>query len=254
MADDNGDLYIADTYNRLIRKISIANKMVSTILIPTMVGSSNFYSPYNITIDIRSKSLYVTDFNEHLMKINSSGDMSVIFTDVMPLAGIAIGPDDKLYVSNNTTGKILKLDTTGENKTVYASGIVTPRNIIFDKDNIMYVAAYGIYKIASDGSFSIIVSPEEFKGWEIAVDSSGNFYEADHFNNRIRKIDKNGTITVIARSGNAEDVDGIGLDASFDGPQGITIDKDGNLFVTTFNYTTNTGNKVRKVTFCKLIL
>ncbi|MEO8765618.1 MAG: hypothetical protein ABI416_15065 [Ginsengibacter sp.] len=223
--------------------------MVSTISIPTYVGTSTFYSPYNIALDRNSKSLYVTDFNEHLMKITSAGDMSVILTDSMPLAGIAVGPNNKLYLGNNTRGEIFELDTTGENKTTYVSGIVTPRNIIFGNDNLMYVAGYGIYKVSGPGSYTYEVAGSQFNGWEIAMDSAGNFYEADHFNNRVRKIERDGTITNIAGNGEAADIDGIGLNASFDGPQGITIDKDGNLYVTTFNYSTNTGNKVRKITF-----
>ena len=83
----------------------------------------------------------------------------------------------------------------------------------------------------------------------MAKDTSGNIYLADHFKNRIRKIDPSGNVTTIAGSGNAADIDGIGLDASFDGPQGITMDAFGNLYITTFNYNTNTGNRVRKVSF-----
>ena len=56
-------------------------------------------------------------------------------------------------------------------------------------------------------------------------------------------------MSTIAGNGVAADTDGIGLDASFNGPQGITIDAAGNLYVTTFNYNTNGGNKVRKITF-----
>ena len=76
--DKNGDIYIADSYNRLIRKIDTSTKNVSSMSPGTLL----FYSPYNITIDTISKSLYVTDFNDHLLKINASGSMSVIFVDL----------------------------------------------------------------------------------------------------------------------------------------------------------------------------
>jgi streptogramin lyase len=244
--DKNGDLYIADSYNRLIRKIDTITKMVSSM----SPGSLNFFSPYNITIDTISKSLYVTDFNDHLLKINSSAAMSVIFTDPQPLAGIGIGPDKKLYISNNTTGQVLRVDTTGGNRTIFSSGLVTPRNIIFDKDGKMYVAGVGIYKIADNGTFTqVMANPSQFHGWEVAIDSLGNFYEADHFNNYIRKIDKNGNITIIAGNGTAADADGIGQNSSFNGPMGIAIDKEGSLYVTTYNFNSGYGNKVRKVTF-----
>jgi hypothetical protein len=244
--DKNGNLYIADSYNRLIRKIDTTTKTVSSM----SPGNLNFASPYNIAIDTISKSLYVTDFNDHVLKINSSGTMSVIFTDPQPLAGIGIGPDKKLYISNNTTGQLLRVDTTGQNRSVFSSGFITPRNIIFDKDGKMYVAGVGIYKVADNGTFTqVMANPSQFHGWEIAIDSLGNFYEADHFNNYIRKIDKNGIITIIAGNGMAADADGIGQNSSFNGPMGIAIDKEGSLYVTTYNFNSGFGNKVRKLTF-----
>ena len=244
--DKNGDIYIADSYNRLIRKIDTSTKTVSSM----SPGSLVFYSPYNIAIDTISKSLYVTDFNDHLLKINASGSMSVIFVDPQPLAGIGIGPDKKLYLSNNNTGHLLRVDTNGQNRTLFSSGMITPRNIIFDKDGKMYVAGVGIYKVESNGSFSQVMSnPSQFHGWEVAIDTLGNFYEADHLNNVVRKIDKTGTITVIAGNGAASDVDGFGTQASFDGPMGIAIDKEGNLYITTYNFNSGSGNKVRKISF-----
>jgi uncharacterized protein YjiK len=61
-------------------------------------------------------------------------------------------------------------------------------------------------------------------------------------------IEKNGRIVKIAGNGQSKDVDGIGLNASFDGPTGITIDREGNLYVTTYNFEKKTGNKIRKIT------
>jgi hypothetical protein len=57
-----------------------------------------------------------------------------------------------------------------------------------------------------------------------------------------------GNSFVIAGSGTARGVDGIGLIAGFNGPQGLCIDDNGVLYMTTFNYDTNGGNRVRKIT------
>jgi hypothetical protein len=93
-----------------------------------------------------------------------------------------------------------------------------------------------------------VAEDPEFKGWEIAMDTLGNIYEADHFNNNLRMIEAStGKISTIAGSGMPEDVDGIGLNASFNGPQGLTIDDNGDLFMTTYNYDTREGNKIRKI-------
>lgn len=114
----------------------------------------------------------------------------------------------------------------------------------------MYVSGGGIYKMEANGNFSQVMPvSSRLRGWEIAMDNLGNFYEADYPNNCIRKIDKNGNAIIIAGNGIPADIDGIGFGASFNGPTGIAIDKEGSLYVTTYNSTTGSGNKVRKVTF-----
>jgi DNA-binding beta-propeller fold protein YncE len=249
-ADANDNLFIADCYNRLIRKINGTDSTVSTFPIPTLVNGANFYSPYNLAIDHHTNNVYVTDFNEHLMRMTSAGTMDVIYVDSMPLAGIAVSPDgNNLYVDNNTTGEIKKLNIDGSGATRVAA-IPTPRNILFNSKGKMFVAGYpaAVYEIAADGSANSAV-PEvpDYQGWEFTTDTSGNFYLADHFNNCIRMMDKNGTVFRIAGNGDPVDKDGVGLDASFNGPQGITIDSRGVLYVTTYNYDTKEGNKVRKI-------
>jgi len=93
----------------------------------------------------------------------------------------------------------------------------------------------------------MLLSENKFGGFEMGIDARGNIYQADHFTNTIKIIEKNGRSVTIAGSGKAADVDGIGLASSFNGPQGLAIDKHGNLFVSTFNYDTKQGNKIRKI-------
>jgi sugar lactone lactonase YvrE len=251
-AAPNGDLYIADSYNRLIRKVC-ADKTVSTIQIELMPGGGQFYSPYNLALD-GNGDLYVTDFNDHVLKISAQGVQSVIYNGRGPTTGIAIGPDGYLYMSINNDGNILRLRKDGSDVQQFASGIRTPRNIVFDRSGTMFVAGYdtqslsaGIFKVDQSGATSLVAKDKEFGGWEIVVDALGNFFQADHFNNCIRIIEKSGRTVTIAGNGIAADVDGTGPAASFDGPNGLTIDADGNLFVTTYNSATKTGNRVRKI-------
>ncbi len=249
--DENGDLYIADCYNRLIRKVSIAGNHVSTIQFTT----TNFFSPYNLTVDTKNHVLYCTDFNAHVIRMNTDGsNQTVIYNGPMPNTGVAVGPDGLLYVSNNTLGTIIRMNTDGSNVTAYASGIVTPRNIIFDDAGEMFVAGYdgatqsaGIFQVLSGTAPVFMRADKAFGGWEIARDTYGNFYEADHFNNVLKLIDPSGNVVTLAGNGTAADVDGVGTDASFNGPQGLAIAADGTLYLTTYNYTTFGGNRVRKI-------
>jgi sugar lactone lactonase YvrE len=77
----------------------------------------------------------------------------------------------------------------------------------------------------------------------IALDGSGNIYVADAFNNRIRKITPTGVVKTLAGSGKEGFADGMGIDAVFNGPAGIAIDRDGNIYTAEWK-----GHRIRKIT------
>lgn len=77
----------------------------------------------------------------------------------------------------------------------------------------------------------------------IVADVHGNVYKADAVNNSIRKISPSGEVTTIAGNGNKGFNNGNGTAAQFNGPTGIAIDGNGNLFVA------DAGNyRIRKIT------
>ena len=67
----------------------------------------------------------------------------------------------------------------------------------------------------------------------IAIDASGNLFIADTGNNLIRRITPDGTVSTFAgyNNGNYGAIDGVGTAAMFGFPEGLTIDRNGNLFV-----------------------
>jgi serine/threonine-protein kinase len=76
----------------------------------------------------------------------------------------------------------------------------------------------------------------------LVIDASNNLYVADSGNNLIRKITPAGVVTTVAGSGLVGSADGLGIAASFNFPQGITVDNAGNVYVA------DTGNDlIRKI-------
>jgi uncharacterized protein (TIGR03437 family) len=75
-------------------------------------------------------------------------------------------------------------------------------------------------------------------------DTAGNIYFADNADNRVRRVDPAGIISTIAGTGQAgfEGDGGQALLATLDGPQGIQLDNQGNLYIADYN-----NNRIRKV-------
>ncbi|HEY9004240.1 MAG TPA: hypothetical protein VIM89_22990 [Mucilaginibacter sp.] len=76
----------------------------------------------------------------------------------------------------------------------------------------------------------------------MASDASGNLYVCDMFNNRIRKIAPDGTVTTIAGNGTAGNGDGPALNAQFYAPQGLAVDAQGNVFIADYG-----NNLIREI-------
>src|SRR5439155_16264213 len=81
----------------------------------------------------------------------------------------------------------------------------------------------------------------------VAVDSNGNLYVGDQFNNVVRKVMLVGTnwvvTTLAGLAGTSDSVDGTGSAARFDNPWGVAVESAGNVYVADLG-----NNTIRKVT------
>jgi sugar lactone lactonase YvrE len=176
-------------------------------------------------------------------------------------SGVAVNTAGELFIADSNNGKIRKVDTGGNISTV-ASGLIKPTTMTLDAMGNLYICdteGQKIYKlapslvlsvIAGDGSNNAIPTNTAGDGgpalsaqfsfpYGIAVAPSGYpIYIADTGDNRVRRIDSDGSIRTIAGTGltpaTSFDTAGDGgpaTECTFNAANGIALDPWGNLYV-----------------------
>jgi len=225
---DGTNLYVADYYNHLIRKIVISTGVVTTLAGTGSSGSADnstgtsagFNQPYGITTD--GTNLYVADYGNHLIR------KIVISTGVVTtLAGTGSSGSANGTGTSASFYKPAGITTDGTNLYVADRYNYLIRKIVISTGVVTTVAGTG-----SSGSANGTGTSASFdKPYGVTTDGT-NLYVADYYNYLIRKIViSTGVVTTVAGTGLSGSANGTGTSASFHLPRGITTDGT-NLYVT----------------------
>lgn len=233
--DDMGTLYVADTYNHTIRKITPDGVVCTLAGLAGQPGSrddtgsaARFKYPRGVAVD-SLHNVYVADTGNHIIrKITSTATCAGV---VRLFAGAAGSPGS----GNNANPTLTRFNS--------------PQGLTVDATFNVYVADTGnnlIRRIRSTGvveTLAGVVGAGAYvdgppltarfsapKG--ITVDSTGNVYVGDAANAVFRKIPVTGNVSTPAGlPNNIGSADATGSAARFNGLQGIAIDSAGNAYV-----------------------
>jgi sugar lactone lactonase YvrE len=245
--DAQGNLYIAETANHVIRKVDGAGH----INVISGTGTQGFGgdggpasaalldSPQGLAVD--AHNLYIADTHNHRIRkvdlgtetittiagnssAGSDGDTGLASAATLD-APTALALDSKgdLYLADMRSHRIRKISA--------ATGVITT------------VAGNGIQGFDGDGAEATNALVDSPAG--LAVDSSANLYISDSHNHRVRRIDAaTGAITTVAGAGNV----GFSGDSGSAGaaalalPQGLSVDQQGIVYLAD-----SANNRVRRI-------
>ena len=288
--DAQGNVYLADNNNLTIRRITPSGVVSTFAGIAPQLGDTDglgqaarFYAPDGLATD-SAGNVYIADtLNCEIRKMTSGGAVTTLAgspslcafpqwgnaNGVGPAAefawpnGVAVDGSGNVYVADTYNDEIREVTSAGTVTTFAGTGsnFNSPFGLTIDGAGNLYVADTGndtIRKITPAGAVSVFAGSTGVAGSQdgtglaatfsgpqaITIDSGGNLYVADTGNNIIRKITPSGSVSTLAgTAGVIGSVDASGSNAEFNHPTGITVDGSGNLYVVdAWNYT------IRKVT------
>jgi hypothetical protein len=247
--DSAGNVYVADTFNHTIRKVTPAGVVTTLAGLAENPGSADgtgsvarFNYPYGVAVD-SAGNVYVADSANHtIRKVTPVG----VVTTLSGRAGI--------------TGSV--------DGTWSTARFNYPTGVAVDSTDNVYVADWGsstIRKMTPGGMVTTLAglaggfgsadgtgSNARFNGpYGVGVDIAGNVYVADTFNNTIRKVTPAGVVTTLAGNATITDqrgkplggyADGTGTKVRFSHPSSVAVDGAGNVYVADmFNHTIRKG-------------
>ena len=189
---------------------------------------ASFYALRDLAVDREGNLLVADSANPFIRRIDKNGIIIKVAEeqwrnlegDIHP-NGLAVDASGNIYVSDSGSSKIRKIDRAG---------------------NVTTVAGTGDFKDFGDGGPALLAGVRSPSG--LAVSPAGELYVVEGPTHRIRKIDKNGIITLVAGTGEAGFAGdgGPAVLAQLNHPRHLVFDAMGNLY-----FTDRINNRIRKV-------
>jgi sugar lactone lactonase YvrE len=232
--DASGNLFIADTGDQRIRKVS-TNGIITTVA-GNGAGSysgdggpatnASLNAPYGVAVDASGNLFIADNLNSCIRKVSTNGIITTVAGngtwgysgDGGPATnaqlhfpdGVAVDASGNLFIADSGNQRIRRVDTNGIITTVAGNGS-------------------GGYS----GDSGAATKASLHAPYHMAVDASGNLFIADLYNSRVRKVSTSGIITTVAGNGTwgYSGDGGAATNASLADPVGVAVDASGNLFI-----------------------
>jgi sugar lactone lactonase YvrE len=241
--DASGNLFIADTGNNRVRRVSPAGIIV-TVAGTGAAGysgdggpaaSARLSAPVGLALDASGNLLIADTGNHSVRKVSVDGMIATLAGNGVAGASGGLGPAVSAQLSSPTG---LAFDSSGK---LFIADSGNNRIRVVSMGTISTFAGNGTQGLSGDGGAALGAQFSAPRG--IALDASGNLLIADTFNYRLRKVSA-GVVTTAAGTGDGSfsGDNGPAVRAQLYSPVQVTADGSGNVFFADRN-----NNRVRRV-------
>ena len=243
--DSQGDLFIADTDNNVIREVNATTHFITTVVGNGTAGysgnngpavSAELHGPYGVALDSQGDIFFSDDLNSVIREVNatthiittvagngtqgySGNNGPAVSAELSYPSGVALDSQGDLFIAERDSGVIREVNAT--------THVITT------------VAGNGTQGDSGDNGPA--ASAELNQPYGVAVDSQGDLFISDSGNNVIREVNATThVITTVAGNhtqGYSGD-NGLAASAELFAPAGVAVDSQGDLFIA------DTPNKV----------
>jgi len=267
--DADGNIFIADSYNLRVRKVS-PRGIITTVAGPGNQSSSGssgdggpatnaqLNGPEGVAVD-RAGNLFIADTgNSRVRKVSPSGIITTVAGNGIRGNSGDGGPATSAQLNGPTgvavdvAGDLFIADLASVRK-VSASGIITTvasvggYGVTLDSAGNLFIAAgYSVRKVSPDGIITTVAgggkdigdggpatSVQLNQAAGVALDSAGNLFISEVYGYRVRKVSPDGIITTVAGNGlpGFSGDGGPATSAQLNAPDGLATDGTGNLYI-----------------------
>lgn len=251
LAEDAGDLYIADAANNRIRKITPAG-VITTVAGTGDAGwkgdngqaaQAQLNGPLSVAVD-SLHNVYIADTgNNSLRRITPGGVISTVSSQLNAPSYVVIGPDQSVYVADTGNNRVVRFTPSGGMNTI--TQLLAPAAVLVDSQGDLFVSGpTKVVKLTPAGTLSVILEGLNAPRG-LALTPDGDLLVVETGANVIRRISSSGAVTVIAGNGIAgfSGDGGVATIAQLNTPEDLALNSSGNVWIAD-----SANNRIRSLT------
>lgn len=223
VVDGAGNVYIADTFNNVIKRWNVASQTITNLV------ATGLNNPFGVAVD-HAGNVYIADTGNNVVKewnVTNHTVTTVVATGLDGPYGVTVDGAGNVYIADTFNNAVKEWNAASRTVTnLVTTGLNDPAGVAVDGSGNVYIADFGnnaveVWNPASQTLNGLIGGLNGPYG--VAVDAAGNVYAADTGNDVVKEWNAaSQVVTVVGASG-------------LSSPTGAAVDGAGGVYIADYD-------------------